>query len=266
MGILSPAEYMAAPKDLVLYSKTATTAVVANMWCSVFAAAGSPGAGTLAIGNTASGIVPVQGQAGYPTLQAFGAGSEGHLTRVSFQNTVVCRMSLFDRVFAAGAYAFNADVTLSAPPAFTARVPNGGTNFSNLQIWVEQVTAATGNQAVNVFYRNQAGTTGRQTGAIGVGAAPAVARCWQLPLQAGDSGVQNLERIVGSVATAGTFNVMVLRLLWTGFVMVAGSGDVHDLFRTGMPWMVRDSALYLLVNPVPTNSGTPMIEIEVANG
>lgn len=265
MPILTLDGYIAAPKEVLPYIKTTARVSLANTWFSMFELAGSPGAGALAIGNTANGIVPVQGQAGYPAISTFGAGADGHMARVVFQNTVVCRMTLYDRLFAAGAYAFNANVTLATQPSFAARVPNG-TNFAGLQIWVEQVTAATGNQAVNVFYTNQAGTTGRQTGAVGIGAAPTVGRCWMLPLQAGDSGVQRIDQVVGSVATVGTFNVMVLRPLWTGFVMVANQGDVHDLLRTGMIRMWRDSAVYLLVAATGTSSGPPMIEFEVANG
>lgn len=265
MPITSLDGYIAAPKEMLPYIKTTARAIVALGWGSMFELAGLPGAGVLAIGNTANGIVPVQGQAGYPPIAAFGGGSDGHLSRVVFNCTVICRLTLFDRLFAAGAYAFNADVSLTAQPSFAARVP-GGNNFNGLQLWAEQVTAATGNQAVNVFYTNQAGTTGRQTGATGTGSVHAVGRCWQLPLAAGDSGVQLVERVVGTVASAGTFNVMVLRPLWTGYIVAANVGDVHDLLRTGMIRVWRESALYLLVSPVGTSSGLPMIEVEVANG
>ncbi|MGL5935247.1 MAG: hypothetical protein ACRCZI_06450, partial [Cetobacterium sp.] len=169
-----------------------------------------------------------------------------------------------DRLFACGAYAFNANTALASQPSFSSRVP-GGTDFTSLQIWVEQVTAATGNQAVNVTYTNQAGTGSRTTGAVGVGAAPIVGRCWQLPLQSGDSGVQRIDNVTGSVATVGTFNVMVLRPLWEGRVMIATAGDLHDLLSTGLPQVFADSAMYGLVCADSTSTGIPDVTFEIAN-
>lgn len=266
MPITTLDQYIGSPKQRAGWVKTATRTTVALFPFTLFDLAGQPGAGALAIGNTANGIVPVAGQPGYPAITAFGGGANGHLTVVDFASSVVGRLHLYDRLFAAGAYAFNADVTLASQPSYAGRVLGGGTNFRDLEIWVEQVTAATGNQAVNVFYTNEAGTAGRQTGATGIGAAPTVGRCWQLPLQAGDSGVQRIERVVGTVASAGTFNVMVLRPLWTGVVIIAGLGDVHDLLRTGMPEVFATSALYVLATPTGTSSGVPVLNLEIANG
>jgi hypothetical protein len=166
-------------------------------------------------------------------------------------------------LFKAGAYAFNGNIALSAQPSFSARVP--GADYKGLEIWVEQVTAGTGNQAVNVTYVNDAGVTGRTTGAVGIAAAPTVGRCWQLPLAAGDAGVQTITNVTGTVATAGTFNVLVMRRLWTGRVPVAGSGDVHDMLRTGLPQIYDTSALRILVAADSTSTGAPDIAVTVIN-
>ena len=188
----------------------------------------------------------------------------GYLSKVEFASSVACWIDVYDRVFACGAYAFNANTTLASVPSYAGRIP--GADYTGLQLWVEQVTAATGNQAVNVTYTNQAGTGSRTTGAVGIGAAPTVGRCWQLPLQAGDSGVQSVQTIVGSVATVGTFNVMVLRPLWSGRVTLANGGDVHDMLRTGLPQVFADSALYVQIAPDSTSTGIPEMTLEIANG
>lgn len=178
---------------------------------------------------------------------------------------IACRINVFDRLFVAGAYAFNANTALTSQPSFSSRVP-GGTDYVGTQLWVEQVTAATGNQAVNVTYTNSAGTASRTTGATGIGAAPTLGRCWQLPLQAGDAGVQLVTNVAGTVASAGTFNVMVLRPLLSARVRSANDGDVQDLLRTGLPQVYDTSALYVLVSADSTSSGLPYATIDVVNG
>jgi hypothetical protein len=265
MAIATLDNYIAAPKQRLTWVKTASRTTVATFPFSLFELAGNPGAGTLAIGNTANGLVPIDTTAGYPLINAFGASATGYLSKVEFASTVACWVDVYDRIFACGAYAFNAATTLTAQPSYSTRVP-GGTDYTGLQIWVEQVTAATGNQAVNVTYTNQAGTTGKTTGAVGIGGAPTLGRCWQLPLASGDSGVQKIEVVTGTVATVGTFNVMVLRPLWSGRVQIANGGDVHNMLRTGLPQVFADSAFFVQIAPDSTSTGIPELMIEVANG
>ena len=96
--------------------------------------------------------------------------------------------------------------------------------------------------------------------------AGTVGRLMQVPLAAGDTGVQGITGVVGSVATAGTFNVLVMRPLWTGRCRIANDGDVHGLDKTGMPQVYTDSALYVAVAPDSTARGLPEMYIEIANG
>lgn len=263
MAIASGDQYIASAKQKCPLQRTVARTTVATSWFSVFDLAGNPGAGTLAGSSTAAGVVPTDATAGYPVINAFGGAATGYLSKVEFGSTVACRIQLFDRLFLAGAYAFNAATTLAAQPAYSSRLP--GTVYTGLELWVEQVTLATGNQAVAVTYTNEGGTGSRTTGAVGIAAAPTVGRCWQLPLQAGDAGIQRVDVVTGTVATVGTFNVMVLRPLWTGRVRVANDGDVHNLFRTGLPQVYADSALYMMISSDGTSSGAPELEIEVAN-
>ncbi len=181
------------------------------------------------------------------------------------RNTVAGCISLYDRLFLAGAYSFNANVNLVSQPSYAGRVPDS--NYAGLEIWVEAVTAFTGNPTITITYTNQDGTTGRSTGAVATGAALGIGRCVQMPLQAGDTGVQKIESVVCSVATVGTFNVMVLRRL-TPYVRigVANDSQILDFLRLGMPVIYADSALYYLVTCDGTSSGTPYVGVEIANG
>lgn len=264
MTIASIDNYLSATKQRVPLMKTAARTTIAAQWFSVFELAGQPGAGTLAGTSTAAGVVPTDATAGCPTLNAFSGGATGYLSRVDFSNTVACRIALFDCLFKAGAYAFNANTALSSQPSFAGRVP--GTDYKGLEIWVETVTAATGNQTWNVTYTNENGTASHTTGAVGIGSAPTLGRCWQLPLQAGDAGVSVITNVAGGTGSAGTANILVLRPLWEGRVKVANDGDLHDLIRTGMPQVYEDSALMMLVAADSTSSGVPELNLQIANG
>ena len=250
-------------RQSVQYVKTGARTTVANIWYSLFDIAGNP-TGTLAGANTANGVVPDDTVAGFPSLNAFGGGNTGYIDIVDFGSTVPCRISLFDCLFKAGAYSFNAAVSLSSQPSYSARVPNS--DYTGTGIWLETVTTFTGNQSIAVTYTNSAGSAGHTTGTIATGVAPTIGRMLYLPLAAGDVGVQKIESVTSTVATVGTFNVLVLRELWSGRVKIGNDGDIHGPDRTGLPVVFATSALYCAYNTDSTASGVPELRIGVING
>lgn len=263
MAIASFDQAIAAAKQYLSVAKTAVRPSIAASWFSVFDLAGNPGAGVLAGTSTAAGVVPTDATAGCPTINAFGASALGYLWQLEYGCSVACRLKLFDMVFKAGAYAFNAAQALTGQPSYASRMPGG--SYSDTQIWIEAVTAFTGSLIVTITYTNQSGVTGR-TATLTTGTALTVGRLMQVPLQAGDTGVQAITNVYGNVATAGTFNVLVLRPLWSGRCRTANDGDVHDFTKTGMPQVFADSALFLAVAADSTSTGIPEIELVVANG
>jgi hypothetical protein len=265
-------QFVAANKQAISLSKLAGRTSISGSWFSLFDVAGSVGAGVLAGTSTTAGVVPTDATTGFPNIQ-FSTGT-GYLAQVNFGSTVACRMRLADVLFKAGAYAFTAGTTaLSAQPSYSSRVPSG-TDFSNTEIWVEVTTAfATGTAwQVQVTYTNQAGTAARTT-VISVAAAAAnltLGRKFQLALQAGDTGVQKPESVIvtngGTAMTAGNFNILVQRTLWSNRVRFIGDGGNDDLAKTGMPIVYPDSALDLTINPDSTSTGIPEVEFIIANG
>lgn len=262
--ILTLDNYIASVKQRVQFVKTAARTVVSTIPFSIFDVAGNPGAGVLNVGNTANGLVHDDTVVGYNPVNQFQAAALGYITKVEFACTVPSWIDLYDRVFVAGAYSFNAAVALANQPSFAARIP--GLDYKGLQLWVETVTAFTGNLSIAVTYTNQDGVAARTTGVVATGVAPTLGRCIPLPLQSGDSGIQKIESVTATVATVGTFNIMVLRPLWSGRITGFNSGDVHDLLRTGMPQVYDTSAFYVLITADSTSSGVPELMIEVASG
>jgi hypothetical protein len=170
---------------------------------------------------------------------------------------------LFDRLFACGAYAYNADVTLTSQPSFSGRVPNA--NYNGLQLWVEHVTVVTTTPVFQINYLDQDGNAGDTGQFSQIPASLLIRRAMQIPLAAGDSGISQIVRIRITGATAGTFNFMVLRPLWAGRIPAANCGDVHDFLRTGLPQIYDTSALFVLIQTDSTATGYPGMQLEIAH-
>jgi hypothetical protein len=260
MAITSLDTYIASSKQYLTYFKTASITSVAAIPFTTFHLAGVPGAGTLAIGNTANGVVPTDAVTGYPAINAF--GTAGYLGKIDFAWTVTGRLLLYDCLFSAGAYAYNADVTLASQPSFASRVP--GADYRGLELWLEAVTAHTTAQTMQINYLNQLGNAG-DTGAIATGIAPILGRMLRMNLAAGDSGISQLVRVRSTGATAGTFNVHIMRPLWQGRVVIANGGDVHGFNKTGLKPVYGDSALRVVAQPDSTATALPQLYIELCD-
>jgi hypothetical protein len=249
--------------------KTASRTSVANIPFSVFDIAGEPGAGTLAGTSTTAGVVPTDATAGCPIINAFSGANYGAISRVEFSNIVSGRLGLYDMLWKGGAYPFNANVTLASQPSYATRCQfqgSGTPDYKGTEIWLETVTAFTGNQSIAVTYTNESGTTGRSTGTIATGVAPTLGRMLKLNLQAGDTGVSKIESVVSTVATVGTFNVLVLRKLWEGRTRIANDQAIHGPDLTGLIEVFTDSALFVVVTADSTATQTPELMIDVVNG
>jgi len=252
----------------------------------------APVAGSYAVGNTTSGVVPTDQTLGAYPIGSFGGAARGFLTQVLFSAGFISGNSwggffcFFDRLWHAGAFNFNDNITLSAQPSFSSRVPRG--DFSGLQIWIEAVVNTwAGVPTFTINYTDQDGNTGHTTGPfqwIGPSGTtvPVQTQCLQVPLQAGDTGVQKIESVACSVSTAGTFNVIIARPLWRGFIIpwnVSSNASQtynsdakteyrHWLDRTGMPELFANSCLWLMTianNNAGSNTAFAYAQVEIAS-
>jgi hypothetical protein len=246
------------------YMKSGARTTIAGAWFSMFDLAGQPGAGTLGGASVAAGVVQDDTVAGTTGVNSFGGGATGYITKVDYGNTVACRLAGFDMLWKGGAYPFNATQTLASQPSYSARIPNA--DYGGTQIWIECVTAFTGNLSVAVTYTNQAGTTAHTTGTFATGTALTLGRMIQLPLQAGDTGVQKIESVTGTVATVGTFNVLVLRPLFSCRIKATNEGGTLGPDQLGMPIVFDTSAIFIAIAADSTASGVPELRINISNG
>jgi hypothetical protein len=262
--------WFAAAKQKTSLIKTASAITIATVPFSLWDVAGSPGAGSLTIGNTANGLVPTDAVAGTPLINAFGVSALGYLASARYRSSVAGGATLYDRLFHAGSVLLNAlaTTTLTAQPVFTSRLP-GGNDYSNTEILLEinAAVSATSTQ-VTVTYTNEAGVTGRSTGLSVSLSGFTTRRLVPMPLQAGDKGVQKIESIVvgGTVATAGSVNVVIARRLADFDVRVANGLDAQAWDLLGSPFVYADSALWLVSIPDGASSGLPTLMLDIING
>lgn len=271
---MTPDQFFAAQRQRIKIRKYATRTSVAASPTSLFDVAGNPGAGTLGGSSTSAGVVPTDATNGFPPIRAFPAGARGVITRVDAWSNVIATISLFDMLWKGGAYAFNANTTLSAQPSFESRVPDGDYDTAGLEIWFEAVTAFTGNITLNVTYTSGPGTTGRTAGARAYGVAPIVGSMFRVPFQLGDAGVRKIESVVATVSSAGTFNILVLRRLWWARVGVAQTVTPDPMFRERpgvcsddncrLPQVFDSSALFAMSTPDSTTSGPFELDATIA--
>lgn len=269
MAITTADGWFAAAREKIVVTKTAALASVAAQPFTTFDLAGSPGAGSLTLGNTTSGIVPNDTLAGYPLVRAFGAGATGYLAAARYSSSVAGRAALYDRLYNAGSFALGTLTTfaLSGQPTFSSRLP-GGVSGSDLEIFLEVNAAIAASAAtVAVGYTSEQGA-GRTTGASASLASFTTRRLIPMPLQAGDKSVLQITGVTvgGTAAATGTVNVVLARRLASFDVRVANGMDPQAWDMTGAPQVFADSAMWLVTQPDGTTSGAPSLEIDILNG
>lgn len=280
MSIATLADLAAAGKETVLYSRPCIQSALVRslVWQTLRSVSGGQAIppGTLALGNTSSGIVPTDATATFPAIDF--TASEAYLVGVGFvPDRGVCRLLLYDMLFGVGEIAYTAaTTTLTAQPSYASRVPSAA--YNGLQLWLEVSTAfASGNNwTVAVSYTNQSGVSGR-TATIGPLAAASLVLglCYQFPLPAGDTGVQQVNSITvtnGTTAmTAGGFNVIVARPLWhascqgpdEGTGGIIGRPYHHSIEMVGMPRVYPTSALCVMTNSDSAAAASVTADLEL---
>lgn len=262
MAITTLAQLQTARQQSVTITRIAEGLAANGLWLSSFANLGEP-SGTLAGTNTANGIVPTSSDAGYPRIAKFASGNTGYIKTLRASLSGVGNAVLFDRLFVAGAYPFNASTTLTSQPSFASRVPNA--DYTGLEIWIETIAFFNGTATITIGYTNQNGVNSR----VSTVTVPAIGGgvCAPLPLQAGDSGIQSINSVACSGVSAGTFNVMVLRRLHDFVLWQARGIDMATMFDGFVLEQIYDtSALYILSNTPSTSSGLPRIQVQIAEG
>ena len=266
MAITTANGFFLAARTDASVTKLSSLTVVAATSISLWDVTGNPGAGTLAVGNTTTGVLFTSTTTGAPPIAPFGSGSTGYLARTIFKGSVVGGATLYDRIWGAGAFSTAlGTTTFSSQPSALGRFPDGagiGTEIL-IEMTVNMLASAT---TVTAGYTNSAGVSGRSTVATSIQSIGARAVI-SMALQAGDQGVQKIDSVtVGGVAGSGSFNILLARRLDDFDVRVIDAIDAHAWDATGIPVVYDSSCFWLVVRPDSTATGFPVLKILVVNG
>lgn len=264
MAITTLAQLQAAKRQVCTINTFVSTGLQSS-FNSRFATTGDP-SGTLAAGNTTSGIVPTSASAGYPTIKKFASANSGYINSVYTSKDNEGRIALFDRLYVAGAFAFNVNTSLTGQPSFSSRVPNA--DYTGLELWLETVTTFTGIPTITVGYTNESGANSRTSTNV-FSEAPITPRVFPLQLQSGDSGIQQINSVTVTGSTVGTFNLMVLRRLGDFRPVAPQAIDSVAFLDNFILEQVYDtSALYVISMPALGNIGTgrPRVQVQIVEG
>lgn len=266
MALTGVYSYLSSPSRIIKYIKdSGATGLTAGRAYTQFDIGGTPVNGTLAIGNITTGIVPVAGATwdsgnGYPPIPPL-LGSTAKITEIRYSNSVVSRLILVDTLFSMGAFSFNSNVTGIVSPSWASRAPTVD-DYNDLEIWFEAVTAFTGIPTIAIDVKDRDGAAVSGGAGVSIGYAPAIRNMVQLP-NPSSKGISAVTKVTCTVATAGTFNIHIMRRLWQGQVKLASSDYVHNYMQLGLPTIYPTSALRVILVPAGTTAGIPDVEIEV---
>jgi hypothetical protein len=260
--ITSLNSYAAATKQIVAQKKTASITTVALQISSPFALAGLPGAGVLAGTNATTGILQTDAVAGYPAINTLGAGDIGNITRLNGYCSVAGTLILVDTLLKLGTIAFGATASALTTVDISGRVPDNG--YGGLELWIEAVTAYTGNVSMAVTYID-GDDQARTTGTVSTGAALIVGRCFRMPLAAAGRGIKSITGFTSSIASAGTCNLLIVRPIQRMRIPFAGYSENRTWDQCGAPKIYGTSALAVFMQQDSTALGLPEWEIEISN-
>ncbi len=241
-------------------SKSSITSV-AGAYFTLLNATGQPGAGTLTIGNTTTGVIPTSATDGALPFTNPGAGNS-YLLQAEFSSSSPGSMIVYDRLQHSGSYSFaNGNINTTDMTAVDRDSTGAG-----VEVWCEINGAMSASACtLTITYTDQSGNTGA-TGSCVVPASAITARMFPFVLAAGDSGVRSIENLAGSAAPTGSFNVVMLRRLGTIEMAVAGISGIKDFAQLGMPRIYDSACICLMMNTNTTTSGLVTGRIVIGQG
>lgn len=183
-------------------------------------------------------VAPTNSSAGAIPFTDPGGGREKWLMSASLAtvSSSVAHLFLYDRLLTIGSLDGTVTTAQTVGGSLTRHTGGAGN-----QIWIEIYSAVgTTARTITASYTNQAGTSGRTTQATIFGGSTGTVgnddrAMIQLPLQAGDTGVQAVASVTisATTGTAGNFGVTVASPI--AFLAFDENGGAVRNFATGMP-------------------------------
>lgn len=240
---------LATSQDLRCFKNSITG--VAGRLMSLWRATGQPGQGAI----PGAAAVCTKATSGSNNYADAGGGETLYLLNVGGAvNTVASTLTIMDRLVASGGLSGTVATaqTVNTPPL--TRRTSGARN----RIFLEWYTATSGTAVtVTASYTNQDGTSGKTTGTVSLPATVIAGSMFELPLAAGDSGVQSVQTVTlsATTGTAGNFGVTVAAVLATVPMPLANMGYNYDAQALGLPIVEDGACLQYAITPLSTATG-----------
>lgn len=212
--------------------------------------------GQMAIPGTAAsgGTLHTQADVGFPKLS--NSTSTRYLAKIDTVSTTIGTTFVYDRVWSCSG--FSGTVTTAQAVTNFPTLTRPDANGLGLEIWIECYTATGATSAnITVQYTNQDGVAGRNTVSVAHITSMPANRMYQVPLQAGDTGVRSIQSVTlsGTTGTAGNFGVTLMRRETVVPTIVANAAMVMDFASIGMPKIDNGSAINLINLGSTTTTG-----------
>ena len=237
----------------------AATTPITGRGCSLWTYDGMPAGG--AVPTVAA--IPDRTTTGAIPFTAPGGSRDLHLIGASITPLTSGAYLLYDRLFHIGGLSgtSTADQTVQGSPASPALTRNTG-GAGNMA-WYEIYTLiGTTTTTLTMTYTDQDGNSG-QTSTINIGATNfrEVTRAQRIPLAAGDTGIQAIEKVklTATTGTAGNFGITIAQPLAWIPVGTAGTAGWRD-YTTGLPGIpVIDPDACLALMFIPAAATAPEV-------
>lgn len=235
----------------------AATAPVAGRGCSLWQYDGMPAGG--AVPTVAA--IPDRTTQGAIPFTAPGGSREKWLIGASMAPLIAGVYLLYDRLFHIGGLSgvSTSDQTVQGSTPSPALTRNTG-GVGNIAFYEIYTAIGATNTTLTMTYTDQDGNTG-QTSTINIGTSPfnSATRMQRIPLAAGDTGIQAIEkvRLTASTGTAGNFGITIAQPLAWIPVGAAGAMGWRD-YTTGLPGIpsINPDACLALMH-IPTIATAP---------
>jgi len=245
--------------------KSTVISQTAGRYCSLFRAAGRPGAAsnaTSGAGNTCdrttAGAIPWSNPTG---------GNTAYLGAWQILSTLSSGLELADRLVETSG--LDGTVT-GAQTVNSVALPSRATGGDGVELWLECYTAlgSTAQTTVTASYTDQAGNTGHT--ATLIGGVPATLTAGQMvpfALVAGDTGVRSVQSVTlgGSTGTAGNFGITLLKR-FGAIQTLANSTQSQGWGDTGLPVIQSDACMFPIWLNSSTSTGVISGQLLIAKG
>lgn len=237
-------------------------AVAAGFWASYWAAGVIPAAGTLAVGNTTTGVIPTEATTGAMAFSDPSGGAISYVMGATILSTVSGTVMLYDRCWHGGAYTPTSGAYAGATGTTLDRPADG----AGTEIWAEIVTAlSAAAHTVTITYDDQGNNS--SSGSVVLAASSPIARMYPATLASGDSGAQHITALSGSATPpTGTFNMLIIRpIIRVG--VIANVPLRLGIPECGLRPLYANSCLALaFFNPTGTTAPDIQVSLDLTTG